>query len=109
MRRLPTILIGLLVLAVQPIWVSAGTVTDLIVFGDSLCDVGNRFDVSKGSTPAPEDYWEGRYSNGPVWVSRYSELIGVTEPTRSLAGGTNYAYGGAETGFGTSVRSGWRK
>ncbi len=102
MRRFSAILIGLLVLALQPIWVSAGTVTELVVFGDSLCDVGNRFDASGGSTPAHEDYWDGRYSNGPVWVSRYSELRGLAAPTRSLADGTNYAYGGAETGSGIS-------
>ncbi len=104
MRRFTTILIGLLVLVLQPIWVSAGTVTELVVFGDSLSDVGNAFEASDGTDP-PEYYWEGRFSNGPVWVSRYSHLIGVAEPTRSLADGTNYAYGGAETGFGTSWKN----
>lgn len=96
MRRLLAILIGLLTLAVQPTCVSAGTISDLVVFGDSLCDVGNVYQ-------APP-YWQGRYSNGPIWVSRYSELLGVPEPTRSLDldGGTNYAHGSAETGFGLS-------
>jgi phospholipase/lecithinase/hemolysin len=94
MRRLLAILIGLLILAVQPTCVSAGTISDLVVFGDSLCDVGNVYQEPP--------YWQGRYSNGPIWVSRFSELLGVPEPTLSSAGGTNYAYGGAETGFGLS-------
>lgn len=94
MRRLLTILIGLLILAVQPTCVSAGTISDLVVFGDSLCDVGNSYQA--------EPYWNGRYSNGPIWVSRFSELLDVPQPTRSLDDGTSYAYGGAETGSGSS-------
>jgi phospholipase/lecithinase/hemolysin len=104
MRRLPTVLTMLLALAVQPICVSAGTISDLVVFGDSLSDAGNAYQASESTDPAPP-YWEGRFSNGPVWVSRYSYLIGVTDPVRSLAGGTDYAYGGAETGFGTSWKN----
>ena len=105
MRRLLVILIGLLTLVVRPTCVSAGTISDLVVFGDSLCDVGNVYQASGNTLPASPPYWQGRYSNGPVWLNRFSELRGVPEPTRSLAGGTNYAYGGAETGFGLSWES----
>jgi len=95
MRRLAAILIGLLTLVGQPTSAAAGTISELVVFGDSLCDVGNSYQA--------EPYSNGRYSNGPIWVSRFSQLVGLTEPpTRSSDGGTNYAYGGAETGSGSS-------
>ncbi len=40
----------------------------------------------------------GRYSNGPVWVDYLAAKLGVPDPQPSLAGGTNYAYGGATAG-----------
>jgi outer membrane lipase/esterase len=39
----------------------------------------------------------GTYSNGPTWVTSFGAALGVTI-LPSLAGGTNYAYGGATTG-----------
>jgi outer membrane lipase/esterase len=50
--------------------VAAGTITDLFtsfwVFGDSLSDNGNLFAANGGAFP-PDPYFEGRFSNGPVW------------------------------------------
>jgi outer membrane lipase/esterase len=44
-----------------------------------------------------QPYGSGVYSNGPVWASNAASQLGVTlQP--SLAGGTNYAFGGATTG-----------
>ncbi len=71
-----------------------------VVFGDSLSDTGNVYRMTFGLYP-PSPYWNGRFSNGPVWVETIAAHFGLrVDP--SLGGGTNYAYGGAETGSGFS-------
>ena len=80
----------------------AGTYSDLVVFGDSLSDAGNGY-ASNGQPPSPP-YFQGRASDGPVWVERLAPLIGVPVPTPSATGGphaTDYAYYGARTTGGT--------
>ena len=42
----------------------------IFVFGDSLSDTGNVLIGSDGTTPDPNAYFEGRFSNGPVWIER---------------------------------------
>jgi phospholipase/lecithinase/hemolysin len=70
--------------------------TGLVVFGDSLSDAGNSTCVSLGIAPGSA-YWQGRYSNGPVYVERLSSLLGLGEVKCSASGGTNFASGGAQT------------
>jgi phospholipase/lecithinase/hemolysin len=87
--------------------VRADPITSIVSFGDSLSDVGNASIASGGTQPAPTaDYYQGRYSNGPVWVENLAKDLGVSVPTASLAGGTDYAFGGAQTGYGTSTVEG---
>ena len=50
----------------------------LVVFGDSLSDVGNA----------------GRFSNGPVWVEQLATRLGLAIMP-SQKGGLNFAVGGA--------------
>ena len=71
---------------------------DIFFFGDSLSDSGNLFLATSGTPPAP--YFEGRFSNGPTWAENFAQRMGASA-TPSLAGGTNYAFGGARTGTGT--------
>jgi len=81
---------------------SAGTFSDLVVFGDSLSDAGNGFALN-GQPPSPP-YFQGRASDGPVWVERLAPLIGVAVPTASAVGGPNasdYAYYNARTTGGS--------
>ena len=53
------------------------------------------------NTPGPY-YWNGRFSNGPVYAETLATGLGLPALTRSTAtGGTDYAYGGAKT-TGTS-------
>ncbi len=66
---------------------TAGT---LYVFGDSLSDDGNLFALIH-QPPAP--YYQGRFSNGPVWVEYLPGLTGL-----GFSSATDYAYGGAYTG-----------
>lgn len=75
--------------------------SELIVFGDSLSDTGNVHLVS-GGVAAPPPYYQGRFSNGPVWVEVLAARLGLPTPEASLAGGTNYAFAGAESGDGLS-------
>jgi phospholipase/lecithinase/hemolysin len=71
------------------------------VFGDSLSDVGN---VYLATTHAPtgqepvSPYVGGQFSNGPVWAQDLAGRLGLPPLTPSLAGGTDYAFGGATTG-----------
>lgn len=71
----------------------------MLVFGDSLADVGNVYIFSGKEVPkAP--YFEGRFSDGLLWIEVFAKEMGMGMLEPSLAGGTNYAYGGARTGDG---------
>jgi len=77
----------------------------LFVFGDSLSDSGNdalaigvdaaQVITGNGYIPS-KPYASGQFSNGDVWVKDFATLIGLApfgQP--SLAGGGNFAFGGA--------------
>jgi len=66
---------------------------NLIVFGDSYCDVGNLYLATGGAEPAAP-YYDMRFSNGPLWVDHVAGFLGVPL-SASLLGGTDYAFGGA--------------
>jgi phospholipase/lecithinase/hemolysin len=65
----------------------------LVVFGDSYCDVGNLFLATGGAEAAPP-YYNGRFSNGPIWVDHVAGFLRVPL-TPSILKGTDYAFGGA--------------
>ena len=70
--------------------------SSIVVFGDSLSDTGN---ISRSIPLIPlPPYAPGRFSNGPVWVETLGANLGLPV-NPSLAGGTNFAYGGAVTGL----------
>jgi outer membrane lipase/esterase len=82
----------------------------LVVFGDSLSDSGNNAlaigtapdQVITGNGYVPTfPYASGTYSDGPVWASSFAAGLGL-ELMPSLAGGSNYAFGGARTSGGTA-------
>ncbi|MEX2171903.1 MAG: SGNH/GDSL hydrolase family protein [Pirellulales bacterium] len=74
----------------------AGPFSGLYVFGDSLSDVGNLTDATFGLFPGPT-YFNGRVSNGPVFVEHLSIALGLGTSTASRSGGSNFAFGGART------------
>jgi len=79
----------------------AGQITGIVSFGDSLSDVGNDFIGSGGAQPdPPADYYNGRFTNGGNWLDYLARDLGVAPPVPALAGGLNYAFGGASTGPG---------
>lgn len=83
---------------------SAAVVDRLIVFGDSLSDTGNIHIATSGALPGAA-YFNGRFSNGPVWVEHVAVSLGITPPAPTLlgGGGTNFAFAGGSTGAGNSA------
>lgn len=83
----------------------AAPYSGLVIFGDSLSDSGNNklvglFNPAQtvaGNTYIPvPTYASGVYSNGPTWATQFSAALGLSA-SPSLAGGSNYAFGGAVT------------
>jgi phospholipase/lecithinase/hemolysin len=94
--------------------------TSIVVFGDSLSDTGNlahlTYDKYGFRVPGPiADYTDGRFTDGfdtlppaqnysGVWIEQLAKSIPSKPVVKSsLDGGTDYAYGFATTGSGTSV------
>lgn len=69
------------------------SIQHLYVFGDSLSDTGNVFNSTNQNSPPSPPYFQGRYSNGRVWVEYLTDKLGL-QPNQT----TNFAYGGATTG-----------
>src|SRR5512137_1549299 len=100
-RLLALVLVGLFIGSNA----SAAAFTGLTFFGDSLTDTGNVFVASGGSTPPPP-YFNGRFSNGPVWAESLATGLGFpTSSNAALLGGNNYAFGGARITASGSVPS----
>ena len=81
----------------------------IYAFGDSLSDAGNlsiTTSAAGATEPVSPPYYKQQYgsisgnvfSNGPTWVQDLSIALGLGTLAPSLAGGTDFAYGGAETG-----------
>lgn len=80
--------------------IASPSYTALVVTGDSLSDVGNAFLASGGTIPDPHFYWNGRASNGPVWVEHLAELLNVAAQSPGALPGTsgsNFAFYGAQS------------
>ncbi|PTT88734.1 hypothetical protein DBR42_09175 [Pelomonas sp. HMWF004] len=91
---------------------SASAFSQLVVFGDSLSDGGNNallLSSLTGGVLPPVDVTSdlayskipsaaGTYSNGMVWTQYFAQSLGLPLAP-SLAGGTNFAFGGAQTGL----------
>jgi phospholipase/lecithinase/hemolysin len=58
----------------------------IVVLGDSLSDTGRLLKRSLGFLPDPKYHWEGRFSNGPVWIDYVSRAIGVKTLNLAIAG-----------------------
>jgi phospholipase/lecithinase/hemolysin len=70
----------------------------IYAFGDSLTDAGNDSLATGGLVPISPPYADRSFTNGPVWVKDLAQDLGLPAVNPSLAGGTDFAYGGAETG-----------
>ena len=120
-RLLPTVRwIFLLALASPLATGHAGTYSQVVIFGDSLSDVGNFAHVTEDTYgiayPSSEfNYSDHRftdsnatYPGSGTYVGLWHEqlarrFLGMAPATNSLDGGTDYAYGDAQTLDGTSA------
>lgn len=64
---------------------------EIVIFGDSLSDNGNLVFIEDQPAPDPELYWQGRFSNGPVWVEYLAGAQHLNVPL------TDRALGGAQS------------
>jgi phospholipase/lecithinase/hemolysin len=76
---------------------TAAPFTAIYAFGDSLSDAGNDFILTGGAVPA-SPYFAGHFSNGPTWIEDLSQNLDLGTLRPLLAGGSDYAFGGAATG-----------
>jgi len=72
--------------------VSAAPLNNIVVFGDSLSDNGNLYEYMGHSVPVSPPYYEGRFTNGPVWVER---LAATYFGEKAKAHLLDFAFGGA--------------
>lgn len=79
---------------------SADTFSDVFIFGDSLSDTGNILARTFGFFPPDPPYFDGRFSNGPVWAEYLADQLKlIVVPNGSnpnVINGNNFAFGGAE-------------
>lgn len=92
-----------------PTKASAVSFDQLYVFGDSLSDTGNIYNATSQTYPPSPPYYDGRFSNGPIWVDYLGDQLGLT-PTlfTTIAStpptqGINFAFGGASSGSGNVI------
>lgn len=71
---------------------------NIYVLGDSLSDQGNISIATLSTVPDPTHYFQGRFSNGPVYTDLLSQQLGLPLGP-SLLGGNNFAFGGARTTY----------
>ncbi len=74
-------------------FVVAAPIHNIVVFGDSLSDNGNLYSHMQEKLPPSPPYYEGRFSDGPVWVEYLGNLF---FPKHSSSHMINYAFGGAK-------------
>jgi phospholipase/lecithinase/hemolysin len=93
-----------------PLKASAANFSQMFMFGDSLSDEGNVFNVTQGAIPSLIDYPQGNggYTNGRMWVDYLATQLDlkptlytnfVTQPFPLPQQGINYAFGGSSTGL----------
>ncbi len=99
--------LGLLALAGLPIFAWGSPYTSVIVFGDSLSDVGNFYRATKFATPSALYYdvdpskGLGRFSNGRLWVEYFASgyetnAANPLYPNFGRPKGVDYAWAYAE-------------
>ncbi len=88
---------ALVLVALATMAARAQSYDSIIVFGDSYNDVGNIFTIAgqHGIVYPPAPYYNGRFSDGPIWIDDLAGSLGLTIKASAL-GGTDYAEGGAQ-------------
>ncbi|MEH2174032.1 SGNH/GDSL hydrolase family protein [Nostoc sp.] len=102
--------VGFILLSfILPTKASAASFDRLFVFGDSLSDPGNTYNATGKTFPQSPPYFQGRFSNGPLWVEYLGDRLGLkpalftTIPATPPTQGINFAFGGASSGLDNAV------
>lgn len=74
---------------------AATPLKQIVVFGDSLSDTGNLYAYMKHQLPISPPYYQGRFSNGPVWIEHLAASYYPQNPSSHLS---IYAFGGSGVG-----------
>lgn len=77
---------------------SASSFRQIVAFGDSITDTGNLYKLTAGENPSRQEYYNGRFSNGPTWIEYFTKLLKT-----SLV---DLSYGGATTDLDSDRGSG---
>lgn len=72
--------------------VSSATLHNMVVFGDSLSDNGNFYEHEQHRLPLSPPYYQGRFTNGPVWIEN---LVAFYFPENSSDHLLDYAFAAA--------------
>lgn len=103
-------------LASSPLFGAPVPVDHMVVFGDSLSDIGNLYTVTH--FPAPPAYAAGRTTDGPdtypasaisgMWEEQLAPSLGLPSPQPDLinTANLNFAFSGAESGALANSASG---
>ncbi|MDB9361389.1 SGNH/GDSL hydrolase family protein [Nodularia spumigena CS-588/02] len=94
----------------------ASAFTGLYVLGDSLSDTGNTFSAIEAETGIglpPPPYFQGRFSNGPIWIDELAQKLNLDSPTPFIqvvngatpTSGINFAFGGATTTTANTINA----
>lgn len=82
-------------------------IEELVIFGNSISDTGNTYSLTNNTFPPEPLYYEGKFSDGPVWVDYLSEDLGLNfsnfydSNSTNVSEGINFSIGGATTGTTT--------
>lgn len=74
------------------IQICTANIDQFVVFGDSLSDNGNLYEYMKHQLPISPPYYEGRFTNGPVWIELLTEMYYPDHGSEHLL---DFAFGGA--------------
>ena len=107
-RKLSVVVrLAALFLLAAPALGSASPFSTIFLAGDSLSDQGNLFTSiasiagPANAVPASDHYFNGRFSNGPVYADFLAQRLGLPL-SPSFTGGNNFAYGGARTTYSSA-------
>lgn len=89
--------------SVPPTLASSLSVNQLFIFGSSLLDAGNIYALTENTIPPSPPYFNGRFSNGPVWSDYLASSFGLnltlvtSLPVGDPSEGINFAFAGGNT------------
>jgi phospholipase/lecithinase/hemolysin len=70
----------------------ANPIKNIVVFGDSLSDNGNLYELMHHSIPKSPPYYDGRFTDGLVWIEQLAEKYFPNHRAQHLQ---DYAFGAA--------------